>query len=710
MRHFLLLLLFFVDISPVSSQATPSVDFTHLEGEITIVPERKEVSGVLRYSLNVIQPVDSVFLDAHDMRVSRITLNGEVVPFSNSGQRLGIGSTFTESTPYQLEIVYKANPKQTMYFWGWETDSSETVDLNMNLPESRSPQVWTQGQGKYTSHWLPSFDNTSEKVEFDLTYIFPKGYSVIANGELEEQRPIGDSLMAWKYGMQQPMSSYLLAVAAGDYEWKELRTQENIPVYLYYYPQDKDLVEPTYRHTLEIFEFLEQEIGVPYPWQNYKQIPVHNFLHSGMENTGTTIFSDFFMTDSIGYKDRNYVMVNAHEMAHQWFGNMVTAKSDEDHWLQEGFSTYYALLAEREIFGHDYYYWKLYEWAEQLQERSNRGEGEAVMRSGGSSLTYYYNGAWVLHKLREELGEQAFRSGIKRFLLKYQFSNASTQDFLQEMEAVSGMELTDFSKRWLRQSAFPAEEALESLRKSDFINQYLRVSALKEVPLDQKKEQLSLALGFPVNDYIGQQVVHQLALEDPLNAFELYKKAFETNNHFVRQSIATSLYEVPLALKSNYESLLEDDSYLTREAAFYNLWMNFPSDRSLYLQRLKNQEGFYDKNIEILWLALNLATPEFEPETQQAVFEELTGYTNPGYSFYVRRNAFQYLFQLNAFGPESILHLLEGTEHPVWRFRSFSRQLTEELIRSGEYQEVFEQLIPYLPKGQQAYLEGKISG
>lgn len=690
------------------SQNPKAVDFTHLEGEVTIMPERKEVNGVLRYSVDVLESVDSIFLDAHQMQVSEIAFNGEEVSFSNSGQQLGIGAEFTAGTNQVLEIVYQANPRQTMYFWGWETDSSEDSTLKKNLSAYRSPQVWTQGQGKYTSHWLPSFDDTSEKVEFDLTYIFPKDYTVIANGQLQERTPVGDSLVAWKYDMQQPMSSYLLVVAAGNYQWKEVRTNQNIPVFLYFYPQDERLVEPTYRHTLRIFEFLEEEIGVPYPWQNYKQIPVHNFLHSGMENTGATIFSDFFMTDSIGFKDRNYVMVNAHELAHQWFGNLVTAKKDEDHWLQEGFSTYYALLAEREIFGNDYYYWKLFEWAEQLQTRSDRGEGEVVMKSGGSSLTYYYNGAWVLHKLREELGEQAFRSGIQRFLIKYQYSNASTQNFLKEMETVSGTDLTDFSSRWLRQSAFPAEEALESLRKSDFINQYLRVSALKEMPLDQKKEQLNLALNFPVNNYIGQQVVHQLALEDPQSALELYKKAFETNNHFVRQSIATSLNEIPLELKSNYESLLQDESYLTREAAFYNLWMNFPADRSVYLQQLKDQEGFYDKNIEILWLALNLATPDFEPAKQGEIFKKLTEYTNPVYPFYIRQNAFQYLFQLNAFGPESVLHLLEGTQHPVWRFRSFSRQLTEELIRSGEYQELFEQLIPYLPDNQQTYLVGKL--
>lgn len=685
-----------------------NVDFTRLQGELIIIPDRGEVRGTLLYFLDVKETSDSVFLDAHQMNFCKILLNGEQINFSNSGKALGIGADFQADTTHELEIVYHAKPKQTMYFWGWDTDHVEYDYPETSPIKKPSAQVWTQGQGKYTSHWLPSFDDAKEKVEFDLTYIFPKGYTLIANGELKEQTPVNDSLMAWRYDMQHPMSSYLLAVAAGRYQWEQLKTANDKSLYLYYYPQDEHLVEPTYRYTLDIFEFLEEEIGVPYPWQNYKQIPVHNFLHSGMENTGATIFSDFFMTDSIGFKDRNYVMVNAHEMAHQWFGNMVTAESDEDHWLQEGFSTYYALLAQAKVFGRDYYYWKLFEWAEQLQARSDSGKGEAVMRTGGSSLTYYYHGAWVLHMLREELGDEVFSRGIQRFLNKYQYENASTGEFIDEMEHVSGLDLSSFSSRWLKQSAFPAEEALQSLRKSDFINQYLRVSALREVPLDQKKEQLELALSFPVNDYIGQQVVHQLALEDPLKTLHLYLKAFETNNHFVRQAIATSLDQIPPELKTSYESLLNDDSYLTKEAAFYNLWMNFPADRTTYLQHLKGLEGFYDKNIEILWLALNLATPEFEPENQGEVYEKLTGFTNPSFAFYVRRNAFQYLFQLNAFGPESLVNLMEATQHPVWRFRSFSRQLTQELIRSKEYDELFNQLIPHLVPEQQTYLKTQL--
>lgn len=147
-------------------------------------------------------------------------------------------------------------------------------------------------------------------------------------------------------------------------------------------------MEPTYRYTKHIFDFLENEIGVAYPWQNYKQVPVQDFLYAGMENTTCTIFSNQYVIDSTAFVDKNYVNVNAHELAHQWFGNLVTETSSEHHWLHEGFATFYAYLAEKEIFGDDHYYWQLLETANALQRFSGDDGGEAIRNPNAGSLTF----------------------------------------------------------------------------------------------------------------------------------------------------------------------------------------------------------------------------------------------------------------------------------------------------------------------------------
>ncbi|MDT0649056.1 M1 family metallopeptidase [Autumnicola edwardsiae] len=675
------------------------VDFKNVNASVTILPEEEKVAGELEYLFEILQFTDSIFIDAHNMAFEEVMLNGKKAEFSNSGRRLWIKGNFRPSEGNQLTLKYAATPKQTMYFINWNSPAA------VQAPR----QVWTQGQGRYTSHWLPSFDDMQEKAIFDLQFRFIPGYEVIANGVLQEKEVLNDSVVQWSFDMEQPMSSYLVAVAAGNYREKEMLTSSGIEMLLYYEPEDSLKAEPTYRYSTEIFDFLEQEIGVDYPWQNYKQVPVQDFLYAGMENTGTTIFSNVFMVDSTGFNDRNYVNVNAHELAHQWFGNLVTETGSKDHWLHEGFATFYALLAEKQIFGEDYYYWKLYESAEQLREMSDAGKGEAVLNARASSLTFYQKGAWALHILRERVGEEAFNEAVRNYLNQYKYSTVTTDNFIAEVEKTSGQDLSGFIDNWLKQSAFKATDALNSLKKSQFITDYLAIAGLREVPLSQKFANLNAALDFPVNDYIGQEVVFQLAGNTSEEAIMLYEKAFETNNLYVRQAIAMSMDEIPTELKPDYESLLKDDSYLTKETALYNLWMQFPKSRNTYLERTGGITGFMDKNVETLWLALNLATPNFQPEKNQEIFQELSKYTSPYYYFGTRQNAFGYLYQLNAFTDKNLKDLLQGTQHQTSGFRNYSKKLLEELLKQEEYREKFRSLAEEVPEKQQQFLQTKLN-
>lgn len=666
--RFLILFFLFLTVS-LKAQNLTEVDFTHLQAEVTIFPEKGKVSGSLVYTFNVVQPTDSVFIDAQNMEFQKVVLNGNPVDFYNDQSKLGIGAPIQRSKGNKLEIAYTASPEQAMYFIKTKPEG-----------EKQKYQVWTQGQGKNSSHWLPSFDDPTEKLEFDLSFLYPTGNRLTANGVLVSSEETESGMTRWEFDMKDPMSSYLAAVAAGDYDILKSTTENGVDLKLFY-PSGKDnLVEPTYRYTGKMMDFFEKEIGIKYPWQNYKQIPVQDFLYAGMENTGTTIFSDLFLVDSTGFHDRNYVMVNAHELAHQWFGDMVTAASGEHHWLQEGFATYYALLAEKEIFGEDYFYWRLFRSADELKEMSDLGKGESLMKRDASSLTVYQKGAWALHILKEMVGKEAFDTAVKNYLLKHAYSTVTTEDFLTEVAAVSGRDLTEYKEDWLEQSAFQGTEALESLKKSDFIQNYLEIASLKQFPLENKKEFLKRALDFPVNDYIGQEVVHQLALEDPTAVLDLYRMAFASGNLYVRQAIATSLQKIPQELKTAYESLLNDDSYVTQEAALFNLWMNFPEDRLKYISRMEGKEGFLDKNIRTLWLALSIATSGVNALDKEKFLQELSSYTAPHHRFQLRQNAFGYLYQLNAFSSQNIQDLIAASKHHNYRFREFAKDLLKRVL------------------------------
>ncbi len=482
------------------------------------------------------------------------------------------------------------------------------------------------------------------------------------------------------------MSSYLVAFAIGDFDKKELVSNSGIPIELYYKPSDSLKVEPTYRYSKQIFDFLETEIGLPYPWQNYKQVPVRDFLYAGMENTTATFFSEAFMVDSIGFNDRNYVNVNAHELAHQWFGDLVTEKANKDHWLQEGFATYFALLAEKEVFGDDYFYWQLYQTAEQLKAMSDEGKGESLLNPKASSLTFYQKGAWALHILREKIGDEAFKTAIKNYLEKYKFKNVSTDDFLNEVKAVTEIDITEFENNWLKQSAFQSEDAYQSLLKSPFIRKYFEISALRAVPLSEKEIQLKTALTFP-NDFIGQEAVYQLVDEPISETLPLYKTAFESNNLYVRQAVALSLQTIPKELQTEYESLLNDESYVTLETALYQLWSQFPEKRKEYLIKIKGIEGFQNKNVRQLWLTLALITEDFEIAEKENYLKELKNYTSPDYSFEIREKAFEFVNELLLWDLETLKNLAEATVHPTWRFAKSSKTLLNNLLQEKKYHE-----------------------
>lgn len=693
-QRFLFLLLFIISSIRSFSQHQDKVDFVH--GKILIVPntEQNQIWGHVTYEFEVLSNVDSVFLDAKNMEFSQILLNNKKAKHNTSKKIISIFKKFKKGKTYTVTLEFKAKPKQAVYFIGTEDD----IEGN--------EQIWTQGQGKYTSHWLPSFDDMNEKVEFDLTIVAGPQFEVISNGKLMGKEFGGHEMVEWRFDMQQPMSSYLLAFAIGNYKKQKLTSTSGIPIENYYYPKDSVNVESTYRFTKEIFDFLEDEIRVPYPWQNYKQIPVHDFLYAGMENTTATIFSDGYVIDSTAFIDKNYVNVNAHEMAHQWFGDLVTEKDGNHHWLHEGFATYYAYLAEKELFGGDYFYWKLYDTAKQLQQCSVEGKGEALTNPKASSLTFYEKGAWALVMLREQLGEAAFKKGVQCYLNKHQFKNVTTTDFLNELETSSKTSLSSFKKDWLERTEFRNQEVLDYLTENSEEIKYL---------LEFEKS---------LNNNAHQQ--DSLVTEYWSKGFsEDYKYRF-VNAHFnrfntqfigelikdssikVRQAVAIMIKQIPAAYQQEFENLLQDKSYVTIEHALMKLWVRFPDKRAQYLEQTKDIIGLPNKNVRLLWLTLAVLTTEYGHNGAREYVNELMGYTSPVHSWETRMGAFQYLFEALSLNNTGIKNLLEATTHHSWQFRKYARHLVDELLKDSDYRVRIMGLIKELNEEELRYLKTKM--
>jgi len=643
------LLLLLISINCSIAQQTKYVDFLTCKAELMILPVKKEVKGIVEYSFKVKEDTDSIFINAKNMTFYNVTFKKRRASFKVTNKKLWLFKEFKKNKEYTVSFNYEAHPKKAMYFIDWE---------NQGHPEA-NPQLWTQGQGKDNSNWIPSFDDMNEKVEFDLTIYFDKNYEVITNGKLTSKQERNDSVYTWNFDMQQPMSSYLLAIVIGKYKNRTEVSNSGIPLKMYYYPRDTLKFESTYRYSKQMFDFLEEEIGVPYPWQNYKQVPVKDFLYAGMENTSTTIFSDVFVVDSTAFVDKNYVNVNAHELAHQWFGNLVTETHGTHHWLQEGFATYYALLAEKEVFGEDYYYHKLYETSKQLVE-AQQTDSIPLMNPKASSLTFYQKGAWALHSLRNRVGDSVFKLSVKKYLNKHQFKNVDTNDFIIIIEKESKQNLSDFVDDWLLSSEFPEEEA-EVLLNENKVTQLLQkgISTINNEPILTREYFKIIELDSIVMDGYSAYV----------------KLWFSEEDIKARQFFAGKFKKIPLIYKGSYEGFLNDKSYQTIEIALLNLWVNFPENRKQYLDQTVNFIGFNDKNIRTLWLALALNTKGFKKAAYHGFYDELVEYTHPAYHFEVRRNAFEYLNELQLVNSEVLLNLDQASKHHNWRFRTYCKKL-----------------------------------
>jgi aminopeptidase N len=693
------LLLFLFPFFTLAQQVS-KVDFLQCNASVAPNFVTKTIDGTVTYKFKVLSEIDSIRIDAKNMYFSNVTLNGKTVDYKNNKKELVLFEGYKNGTN-EVSFSYKAMPKQTLYFVG--------------IGEGQ--QIWTQGQGKYTSHWLPSFDDVNEKVIFQISVQIEEEmnslshFTAISNGELARKTNSiswskGLKYWLYSYKMKKPMSSYLVMLAIGKFEHQTEISKSGIAIDNYYKPIDADKYPYTYKGSKVIFDYLEKEIGVKYPWKIYRQIPVEDFLYAGMENTTSTLFAQDFVVDSIGFNDRNYINVNAHELAHQWFGDLVTAKTGKHHWLQEGFATYYALLAEREIFGEDYFYYALYRNALQLRKAA-KTDTIPVLNEKASSYSFYQKGAWALHVIREAIGEKAFQKAVKNYLKKYQYKNVETADFLNEIAAVSDFDVVKFQKEWLEDYQFPNDQALALLKKNQSIRLLFEIQAQKNKPFPEKESFFREVMKSKAFYGLKKEIINQIEAV-PFNEKEaLIRVAMQTNEVEVQQSVAETLKTIPGSFLTEYESLLQDNSYDTKEMAFVNLYKNFPENRAKYLEQAKNWVGKNDKGLRILYLSYYLDYNFSNANSSQYSKNlfELLEYTSPKFESSVRQNAFESALYLEPKNNKLLKNLVNAMVHPKWQLVKFARDTIRNLLKKEGYSDLFSSYLPDLSDVEKIQLQ-----
>lgn len=485
-RAHLLFILLIISLF-ASAQDTKSI---HLVARFDTINE--SIDAELRQIIEWPEDGRSWHLNAIGIQVKELLLNGQELPYRQNDTAIFI-SAQPLSGEVELKIRYSAQPRKGLYFIGWQDSTGRA-----------RRQIWTQGQGIDHRHWIPHIDDQRDKMLFSAEWIFNEQYELMSNGHLDSTKS-DNGLKHWYYSMDKPMSSYLIALAIDRYKQSE-QSLLGVRHQLYHYPERlADSAWYYYKHR-EIVNFLVEEIDFAYPWTNYKQAPVMDFRHGAMENTSATIFGDFFLVDSLAFNDRNYTYVDAHEFAHQWFGNLVTAAGSKHHWLHEGFATYYQWLSERHLYGQAYFEWELQKAREMIFAATEQ-EPLPLAHPQAGSARFYQKGAWLLYMLRDFVGDDIYRKVINEYLKTHAYAVVENEDLIRLFKKHSSCDIEAFFNTWLYSDREPELKVVRE-EGSDLIKLEL-----------QGKIHADLSLR--MRDGEGQEKVVSLKLEPGLKEYKL---------------------------------------------------------------------------------------------------------------------------------------------------------------------------------------------
>jgi aminopeptidase N len=474
---------------PSHAEPQKAFDIVHYRLDLAFIPEKRQVKGTVFISfVPEADTVTTILLHAKKLNIDSIFCNGTPVQGwhqTDSLLMISIGHALPADTA-TLQIRYSVeNPERGLFF---------------NLPDSAARtnyvEIYSQGESEFNRYWFPCWDFPNDRATSEVLATVPDSLLVISNGTLLRVKDNKNGTVTYHWRMDKPHVSYLISVAIGNYV-RLCEKADSISVCYNVHPADSTSAWLTFGNTPEMIRFFSRILQFPYPYKKYDQTLVHNFQYGGMENVTASTLHYESLRDSNALLDGNSDELIAHELAHQWFGDLVTCRSWTHIWLNEGFATYFAGLWLEHKFGparfqqymeearsmyisEDRYLhrraliWNRYHKPEDLFDRHA-----------------YQKGAWVLHMLRSELGDSLFFRGLHHYLTKFAWQCVSTDQFKTVMEEVTGKDLTPFFRQWVSGAGHP------ELRISTSYDEARKTLALTVVQ-SQKKDSLCTTFHFPL--------------------------------------------------------------------------------------------------------------------------------------------------------------------------------------------------------------------
>jgi len=423
----------------------PNIDILNYKFEIHLNDTSDIIYGSADIALNIKDSEDRVRLDlisqgkdGMGMEVKKVTFNGSEVSYSHDNDVLLIETGVLEySSRDIINVVYSGMPITGLI-----------IGPNMHGDRTFFSDNWPNK----ARNWLPLVDHPYDKSTAEFVVIAPNHYQVISNGLLVEETNLNKELKKTHWKQSVPISCWLYALGVAEFAVDYVDYFEGKSIQTWVYKQDRDngfydFKIPT-KHTMEFFS---DYIG-PFAYEKLANVQ-SNSVKGGMESATAIFYSDVSVTGDRSVRWRNVVI---HEVAHQWFGNCVTEYDWDDVWLSEGFATYFTLMFREHAYGRDDFVNGLNDAKRLVYNHYKTDKESSIVHNNLKDmkdvLTYslqYQKGAWVLHMLRNYVGEDNFRKGIRNYYKKYYNSTTTTNQFKTEMEVVSGMNLDTFFDQWL---------------------------------------------------------------------------------------------------------------------------------------------------------------------------------------------------------------------------------------------------------------------
>ena len=423
----------------------PNIDILNYSFELHLNDSTDIIYGTANINLHIEPSENNVRLDlisansdGNGMVVHSVLFNGYKVPYTHKNNELNISTDGLKYSIYDvITIEYSGIPITGLI-----------IGDNMHGDRTFFSDNWPNK----ARNWLPLVDHPYDKSTSEFIVFAPNHYQVISNGLLVEETNVNKDIKKTHWKQSVPISCWLYALGVAEFaiDYVDYFNGKSIQTWVYKQDRDKgfyDFKVPT-KHTLEFFS---DYVG-PFAYEKLANVQ-SNSVKGGMESATAIFYSDISVTGDRSVRWRDVII---HEVAHQWFGNCVTEYDWDDVWLSEGFATYFTLMFREHAYGRDDFVKglkdakrRVFNFYEKNKDASVVHDNLKDMKDVLSYDLQYQKGAWVLHMLRNYVGEDNFRSGIRNYYKKYFNSTANTEEFKIEMEKVSGIDLDKFFDQWL---------------------------------------------------------------------------------------------------------------------------------------------------------------------------------------------------------------------------------------------------------------------